>query len=324
MIAAVALAAAVAVAVVATDASAAPLEITAEPVSLHPDDDTVDRIGSLKYLGGLALRSPHPRFGGLSGLVVSSDGRLLTLVTDRGDWIRARARHDPAGRLVGIGQAEIGRLLRPDGRPVGAKAEADAESLSPLGDGMAVAFERRHRIWLYRGAGNPFLAPPLTIAAPAALRDAGRNRGMETFATLPDRRLVVIAEDFPREAPATRGWLREGGRWRQFDYLRTGLFRPTGAAALPDGDLLVLERRFTYLTGGASRLVRIPGAALRGGAAVRGRELGRIEPPLLVDNFEGVDVRRDGSGRTLVYLVSDDNFHPVQRSLLLLFALEPD
>jgi len=32
-------------------------------------------------------------------------------------------------------------------------------------------------------------------------------------------------------------------------------------------------------------------------------------------------VRRDGSGRTVVYIISDDNFNPLQRNLLLMFEL---
>jgi hypothetical protein len=35
-----------------------------------------------------------------------------------------------------------------------------------------------------------------------------------------------------------------------------------------------------------------------------------------------VAARRDARGRTLVYLLSDDNFNFLQRTLLLLFELE--
>ncbi|MBT3627577.1 MAG: esterase-like activity of phytase family protein, partial [Rhodospirillaceae bacterium] len=47
-------------------------------------------------------------------------------------------------------------------------------------------------------------------------------------------------------------------------------------------------------------------------------------PPLTVDNMEGIAVRRDGAGHTLVYLVSDDNFSVLQRTLLLMFELKPE
>ena len=43
-----------------------------------------------------------------------------------------------------------------------------------------------------------------------------------------------------------------------------------------------------------------------------------------MDNFEGLALRRDRAGRTLLYLVSDDNFVPLQRTLLLQFRLIDD
>jgi len=40
-----------------------------------------------------------------------------------------------------------------------------------------------------------------------------------------------------------------------------------------------------------------------------------------IDNMEGVAVRRGPKGETLLYMVSDDNFSPLQRTLLLMFEL---
>ncbi len=58
------------------------------------------------------------------------------------------------------------------------------------------------------------------------------------------------------------------------------------------------------------------------GARLDGAVVAVLRPPLTVDNLEGVAVRRGAAGGTLIYLVSDDNFNPLQRTLLLLFALE--
>jgi hypothetical protein len=318
------IAAAVAPLLVLCAAGAEPLSLSAAPVPLHAENDGIDRTGALRYLGGLRLKSPDAAFGGLSGLDISADGTTIDFVSDVGYWVRARLRYGPGGRLAGIDRAEIGRLLAPDGAPVaGRKGEADAESLAPLDGGIAVTFERDHRIWLYRGGTNPFLSRPVRVVTPRELNGAPPNKGAEAFAVLRDGRPIVIAENYPRDAPSTRGWIRTGDRWSRFEYERTGLFQPTGAAVLPDGDLLVLERRFTYIGGVASRLARVSGADLKPGRVIGSIELARLEPPLLVENFEGIGVRRDSAGRTLIYLVSDDNFNVLQRTLLLLFALEP-
>ena len=48
-----------------------------------------------------------------------------------------------------------------------------------------------------------------------------------------------------------------------------------------------------------------------------------LRPPLIFDNFEGIAARSGAGGETLIYLLSDDNFNPLQRTLLLMFALRP-
>ena len=50
-----------------------------------------------------------------------------------------------------------------------------------------------------------------------------------------------------------------------------------------------------------------------------GVELARLAPPLTVDNMEGISARQDSAGRTLIYLMSDDNYSVLQRTLLLMF-----
>ncbi len=101
-----------------------------------------------------------------------------------------------------------------------------------------------------------------------------------------------------------------------------GGFRPSGAARLPGGDLLVIERSFNIIDGVAARLRHIAARTIVPGARLDGTAIAVLRPPLTVDNLEGVAARRGAAGETLIYLVSDDNFNPFQRTLLLLFALE--
>ena len=99
-------------------------------------------------------------------------------------------------------------------------------------------------------------------------------------------------------------------------------FKPTSAALLPDGGVLVLERRFTLLGGLAIRVVRLSADEIKPGARLTGEELAFFRPPLAIDNMEALAVRRGPAGETLVYLMSDNNFNPIQRTLLLHFALD--
>ena len=49
--------------------------------------------------------------------------------------------------------------------------------------------------------------------------------------------------------------------------------------------------------------------------------LAEIAAPLAVDNFEGVAAVRAPDGGVRLYIVSDDNFSPRQRTLLLAFDI---
>jgi hypothetical protein len=163
----------------------------------------------------------------------------------------------------------------------------------------------------------------------------GRNGGLETMADTADGRRLIVCETRRGASSTVPAWVGRGEDWTPREYplgFAGGWagepFRPTGAALLPDGDLLVLERRFPPI---GVRLVRVPRASLDSAGTLAPREIARFESPLTLDNFEGVEARRDASGRTLVYLLSDDNGcaktpgalrSGLQRTLLLLFALE--
>ena len=305
----------------AEPAQADPIAIDARPVALGESGDTVSRVGALDFLGGLELTSPDRRFGGLSGLAIGADGTRMTAITDRGYWIEARLDYDAAGRLVGIGDAALYPIRDAAGQPLEGSWR-DAEALTRLADGRrAVGFERRHRIWLY--GGDVAHAAGQALAMPAELGAAPNNGGIEALTQLADGRLLALTEDFRAPEGGLRGWIiaLDGGAAAPLAYLPAPDFHPTALALLPDGDVLVLERRFTVIAGPGARLVRVARAAIAPGAIVSGRELGRLEAPLTVDNFEGLAVRRDAVGRTLIYLVSDDNFNPVQRTLLMQFRL---
>jgi len=48
-------------------------------------------------------------------------------------------------------------------------------------------------------------------------------------------------------------------------------------------------------------------------------ERSRLAPPPTVANIKGVSAQRDSTEQTLIYLLSDNNFFILQRSLLIIF-----
>lgn len=100
-----------------------------------------------------------------------------------------------------------------------------------------------------------------------------------------------------------------------------GRYDPADATALPNGDLLVLDRAFRLPFRFSNRLSLVPASAIRAGSVARGELLATLDSPLIHDNFEGVATTIE-HGATIVWLVSDDNQLPLQRTLLLKFRLD--
>jgi hypothetical protein len=282
-------------------------------------------------MGGLSVRSADPRFGGLSDLRVSPDGGRLLAVSDCGSGLTASLTYGPDGRLVGLADARLIDLGSGGGR-VG---EVDAESLVAGRESLEVGFEGRGGLRAY-GSEPAFSAPVRRLPTPPGLEACAWNGGLETMTATADGGRFLACEASRGTSATVPAWVGRGASWAaleyplQFDGGWMGEpFRPTGAALLPDGDLLVVERRFPPA---AARVVRLSRASVDASGPLRPAEVARIEAPLTIDNFEGVEARRDAvTGRTLVYLVSDDNgcskrgarrVPGLQRTLLLMFALD--
>ena len=307
------------------------LELVVEQVPLNSSDPGQSRAGPLRFRGGLWLRSADPRFGGLSDLRVDEDGSHLVAVSDCGYGFSATLVYDARGHLVDLRAARLVELRGTDGGPLVGR-QRDAESLTLDAEaGLLVGFEGRPRIWRY-SQRPPFAGPPEPESLPSVEDECRSNSGLEALVALGDGRLFMACEAGGADDDGTMAWVGRGETWdvRPYPLTREGLadaFRPTGAAALPNGDVVVLERRFPPL---GMRLVRLSKADLEGDGPLSPEEFARLEPPLSVDNFEGIDTRRDASGATLLYILSDDNgcskrpgvnAPRLQRSLLLLFEL---
>jgi hypothetical protein len=324
--------AALVVALVAASAAVAdePIVVRAAPIpDFDPTRPEITRFGALEWLGGVSLTSADARLGGLSGVVTEDGGRRILAVTDYGDWISATVDLDDAGAPVALADARVGRLAGPDGKPIRGKRPGDAEAVAvrTRADGgreVLVSFETPGHIAVYRDAPPFETAPRVTTYPPALARVAKNSRG-EALAVVPaDRPLagavLVLAEGPAAEGESIPGGLIAGGAWRPIALAGAGPYALTDAAFLPDGDLLVLERRFGFGDGIGMRIRRIAADAIVAGAVLDGEVLIEAGFSQAIDNMEGMAVDTDTEG-TVLTLVSDDNRSFLQRTLLLRFRL---
>ncbi|MCZ6449845.1 MAG: esterase-like activity of phytase family protein, partial [Deltaproteobacteria bacterium] len=291
------------------------------PIELDLENPGRKFFGDLTFLSGFELTSGDSRFGGLSGLELSTDGSLLYAVSDHGYWLTARLHHNPQGRLTGLDQWKIAPLLAPDGSSLSWR-QRDAEALVRDRDGsFIVAFEHAHRLWRYPRSTAPFTSLPEPLPPPAGLQNAPANGGIEGLTFLPDRRLLALTEKYENPDGSLKGWLINKAQFSPLSYLPSDGFSPTDLATLPSGDVLLLERRYSLISGVTVRIRLLSRGNLKAGARLKGKEKALLGPSLEVDNFEGLAVREDPKGGSFIYMISDDNYSMLQRTLLLQFYL---
>jgi hypothetical protein len=102
---------------------------------------------------------------------------------------------------------------------------------------------------------------------------------------------------------------------------RTDTFDVSDATLLASGDLLLLERSFSWLGGVGIRIRRIALKSFAPGAVVDGPAIFAADLGYEIDNMEGIDAHVTPQGDTVITMVSDDNFSMIQRNLLLQFTL---
>lgn len=306
------------------------IAIDARPVRLAPEDPRRVTVGVLHWRGGVALTAADGAFGGWSDLQISADGRRLTALGDRGAWLVATIVRDADDRITGLADAVLGPLLGPDGRPLDRRRhETDAEGLAGLPDGsLVVAFEGRHRLWRYAaapGSVTPLAGLPRPLPGPPGLADAPVNGGLEALGGLADGSLIGFTEELRDDSGLVVGWRRDpAGAWAPLRLRPTGDFKPTGLAVVPGGDVVLAERRYTPLAGPGLRLSVITAAELTGPAPIVPHVLAVLDASLSVDNFEAVGLWQGAGGERRLVVLSDDNFNPLQRTLLLEFAWPAD
>lgn len=305
-----------------------PLEIAGRPIrSFEPRSPDRRRFGALQFRGGLVISCHHPRFGGFSALWRSADGRDLVSLTDRGYWLTAKVASQD-GRPAGLEEAEMAAMLDAAGRPLARSKSFDTESLAIAGGHAYVGVERTHEILRFDWARNGVEARARSLPVPAALKKLPRNRGLEALGIVPTGphkgAIVAISERSGREDEPTLGALLGHGAGHGapavFQVARPGGYDITDLTFLPGGDMLLLERWYRPLRGAGMRIRRVPLAELKGGALLDGPVLVEADLGYEIDNMEGLSVHQE-NGRTILTLISDDNFSVIQRTLLLEFEL---
>lgn len=309
-----------------TQAQAEAIEIKARPIEQFRIGHQQSEFGSLEFIGGLEMVSPARDFGAISSMRFI-DGTTFLAVTDTGFWLRGQVEHDDDQRPSGINNARMDPIRDENGNASGEKWTTDAEALA-VGNGRAtVGFERVHRVVEYELSDGMSGGPLSEVDYLVPRNELRSNRSFETIAYAPANGAlagarIAISERSIDENGNIFAAILEGPRKGIFKVKRSDDFDVTDGAFLPNGDLILLERRFSMASGVAMRLRRIAGNTLTNSALVDGPVLLEADMSYQIDNMEALDVWQRQDGATMLSIMSDDNHSILQRNLYLEFTLQ--
>ena len=292
-------------------------------------DQTRVRFGDLEFRGALELTSKERDFGGLSALLIDPDGERFLSLSDKGRWFRGRIVYRD-GRPVGVDDVETAPMLGADGTPLSARGWYDTESLAQDGGAVYVGIERVNQIVRFDYGKDGLMARGEPIDLPPQAKALPFNKGIEALAFIPRGRpqgfelagtLIAMSERGLDSNGNILAFLIGGQRPGAFSIRRIGDFDISDATVLPGGDVVLLERSYSPAKGVGMRMRRVRQSDIKPGAVVDGRVMVEADMGYQIDNMEGVAVHRNAQGETILTVISDDNFSPIQRTLLIQFAL---
>lgn len=302
-------------------------EIHAQPITSFDLRDPQRReFGALVFRGGLELSSNQPGFGGLSSIRLFDSGTRFVIVSDRGRWVTGRLGYE-GDRLSSVSDAEIAPMLDENGRLLALSGWFDTESLADDGNGIFyVGIERVNEIVRFDFGKDGVAARGKPIKFPPEIEKLPFNKGLEAMVFVPrgmplGGTLIAMSERGLDDKGHIKGFLIGGPSPGQFGVVRSHDFDITDAAVTPSGDLLILERAFSFLRGAGMRIRRVPLKDVKPGAVIQGETLFEADRNYNIDNMEGLAVHRAANGDIVLTVLSDDNFNPLERTLLLQFTL---
>ncbi len=302
------------------------VEIFSKSISNFKPGSTEKRFGQLEFVGGLEFTSSNQHVGALSGMVLMKDRRRILAVTDTGFWFAANVKRNANGAPIGLENARMAPLLDRSGEPFGDKWLADAESIVIDGDNALISLERNSRVLRYKIDLENFASVPERVKLNIDVRKLRANKSLETIVVAPQNSplkgspIIVSERTFARKNEIIAAII-DGPMKGLFTVRRKGKFDITDGDFLPDGDLLLLERRFNLADGIGMRIRKIKAEKIKPGAVLKGKKLIKANSSYQIDNMEGLSITTDEKGNIYLSLISDDNHSLLQRNLYLEFRL---
>lgn len=276
----------------------------------------------IQLLGSLALRGDSA-LAELSGLAWDEDEQLLFAISDQGRIVKLAPRFSD-GHLSQVALLAAHPLLDRRGKPLrGGWSDAEGLTLENSANGirgdsrLIISFERHHRIERYYPDGRWHS----TLPFPRLLRQSDyrpkNNRGLEAVTLHPEYG-ILTGPELPRGHHAPYLVNTSGRTWQYRFKEAAGAL--VALEALPNGDLILLERAYTSIFAPwVISLNRVRAADLARSQIVPTELIARFDSGQgwLTQNIEGL-TRHQGMH---FFMVSDDGNMPWAQTQLIYFKL---
>lgn len=281
------------------------------------------------YKGGLVLEAnDKDKFGGLSALWVSNDGKKLVAVSDysskqnfnkenRSRWFRFDLHYDENQNLINADIDKKGQFLDFEKEVISGEIESLAWNYNTL----YISFDESNKLFSYDINCIKSDEKQCTPIDTFELDNFPKrhNAGIEALTLTQENHLLAIYENNIGQE-SREAWLLnpETGSIKKMNYIAS-LEDIKGATTLQSGDILVLEKTYDGET--TFRLSTIKKRDLKSRTIIPD-EIITTPKSKLLDNFEGI-ASYSINGKEYVIIITDDNGdrHKNQKTLLFHFEL---
>lgn len=268
------------------------------------------------------MSSDFKKFGGISGLKIISHKDAsypsaqfdFYFLSDDGFYLKANPEFDKQNNLKSFKIKNIVPLKSEENKILmGDKTEGDAEAIDIKNGDIFIAFERNHRVLRYANEKKPE-----HFINPENFKNLISNEGIEAMGFIKNQ-LLLITENSKASPQTVKAYLYRNNILTIFYYPLYKNYNPTDLTILNDNEILVLERSYTPNFGNRARILTFQYSDIKENEIVRPKQLVKLKPPFPLDNYEAIGNIQITEQLYKLFIVSDNNFNPKQKNLLIEF-----
>ncbi|MBX7147410.1 MAG: esterase-like activity of phytase family protein, partial [Alphaproteobacteria bacterium] len=223
---------------------------------------------------------------------------------------------------TGINQIKTGEILNQKAKTFDHKWQGDAEAMTlSTNKSIIIAFEGKNRLWRYQNGPTPFQNVGEDIPMPKNLDGLSENHGIEAIAEYKTNYLIIMGEGNEKKKDPIPGWYQDDDhQWQQISLKFDEDYTVSDLTSLNTDNLLLVERKLGWF-GWRIRFSLLSTKQLKPSATLDRNIISVLSLPFPTDNFEAIAAYPKTNNEFIIYLMSDDNRNPLQRTLFLQFSL---